>query len=172
MRRLRELRIPEQFQSVLLALTAASIAVFGAWFIDSRRLHHSLELQSIYKRRFDAAQRALRHAKVYEARIRRLVALDERIRGIRSSGYADARKLVEISNRLPNSAWLTGISYDGDTLSIEGRAPDLRTLSSVVRSLTEAADLHNPSLVSATAVSDSPKNPGIKYTLHVQGGTN
>lgn len=170
-RRVLEIRISEQYHSVLLAFAAAWLAIAGAWFIESRRLHHSLEMESIYQRRFDAAQRALRHARLYEIRINRLVALDRRIRGITSSGYEDARRLVEIANRLPNRTWLTGISYDGNALAIEGRAADLRTLGSVVRNLNGAADLHNPSLVSATAVSDSPKDLAIKYTLHVDAGT-
>ena len=167
-RRIVELRVPEHYQSVLIALGMSAIAVFGAWLIESRRLHQTLEMQSIYQQRFDAAQRALRHAKVYEARIRQLMALDSRLNTIRSSGGADARQLAEIANRLPERAWLTGIAYEGDALAIEGRATDLNALSAVIRNLTNASTMRSPSLVSATAVTDTNRRPTIKYTLRLE----
>jgi Tfp pilus assembly protein PilN len=167
-RRILEFRIPARFHGLLAAFCVAALLVAGAWLVEAHRLQAALDVESIYRRRFDASERALRKTDVYENRVKRLVALDERIRDIQTSGQKDARRLAEIANALPSHAWLTAIAYDGDAIRLEGRARDLRVLSDVVRSLMHAGDLHEPTLSTAALISD-PGQKGIRYALRLEG---
>lgn len=167
-RRVLEFRIGERYHAVLTALAGVIIAVLGACGIESHRLHESLLVQAVYQQRYDESARALKQSNVYEERVKRLVALALRIRTIRMSGYADARRLAEIANNLPHHAWLTAIAYDGDTISLEGHTKDLRVLSDVIRGLNRAKHLRNPSLSSALAVSEPGQRGTIKYVLRIE----
>jgi Tfp pilus assembly protein PilN len=171
LRRVSEFRIPERYYAALLAIAGVVLTVGGAWLIESHRLHDTLALQTVYQQRYDESVRALKRANVYEARVKRIVALAAKIRSIRSSGYADARRLAEIANNLPPHAWLTSIAYDGDAISLEGRTKDLRVLGSVIRGLSRAGHLRNPLLSSAMVVSEPPQKNTIKYVLRVESGT-
>jgi Fimbrial assembly protein (PilN) len=168
LRRVLEFRIPDRYHAALMALTGVALTIAGAWSIESHRLHQTLRLQAFYQRRYDSSVHALARANVFEARVKRLSVLAARVRTIRASGYADARRLAEIANNLPRHAWLTSIAYDGDAVSLEGRARDLGVLSDVIRGLTRAPHLHEPVLSSATVVSDKPEKGTIKYVLRVQ----
>lgn len=168
LRRILEFRIPERYHAALIALTGVALTMAGAWTIESHRLHQTLQLQAVYERRYDSSVRALARTNVFETRVKRLSALAARIRTIRASGYTDARRLAEIANHLPQHAWLTSIAYDGDAVSLEGRARDLGVLSAVIRGLARAPHLREPVLSSATVVSDPPEKGTIRYVLRVQ----
>lgn len=167
--RLLEVRIPERFYSALLALAAAVIVVAGAWIIESYRLRDALSVQAVYQQRFDRTQEQLRAANVYNDRVRAVVALDRRVRGIAASGDADARTLAEIANRLPQHAWLTAISHDETGLTLEGRAKNLAVLGGVIHELMRAKHLHSPTLVSAIAEKPQGEDAAMKYEIHVDG---
>ncbi len=167
-RRVLAFRIHERYHAVLMALAGVAVALLGVWGIEDRRLNETLAMQTVYRQRYDESVRALRRANVYEEHVKRLVGLAQRIRSIRASGYADARRLAEIANNLPQHAWLTAIAYDGDAIALEGRTKDLSVLSDVIRGLTRAKHLRNPSLSSAMAVSEPPQKGTIKYVLRIE----
>jgi Fimbrial assembly protein (PilN) len=168
LRRIVEFRVPQHYYAVLLAIAGAIVTIGGAWLIESYRLHQTRDLQAVYQQRYDESVRALKRANVYESRVKRLVALAAKIRSIRSSGYADARRLAEIADNLPPHAWLTSIAYDGDAVSLEGRTKDLAVLSSVIRGLSRAPHLQHPLLSSAAVVSDPGQKHTIRYVLRVE----
>lgn len=168
-RRVLEFRIPERLYAVLTALSLAGLVVAGAWLIEAHRLHATLYIESIYRTRFEVSERALRKTNVYEKRVRQLLALDAQIRAIRVSGERDARRLAGISNALPAHAWLTSVVYDGDGIALEGRAADLKVLSTVMRELMHAHNVRQPSLVNAALAPEVGRKGEIKYTLRLAG---
>lgn len=168
LRKVLEFRMPERYHAVLVTLGAIALTLAGGWSIESHRLRQTLALQEVYRQRYDASVRALRGAKVFEERVKRLVALDARLRSIRLSGFSDAARLAELANNLPEHAWLTSISNNGDAISLEGRAKDLRVLSEVVRGLTRTHNFRNPSLVSAIVATEPPDKGLVKYVLRVE----
>jgi hypothetical protein len=170
-RKLLEFRVPVRYHAGLITLSMTILGLAGAWSIESYRLHDTLAVQFVYQQRYNLSQRALRQAHVYEERVKRIVALDRRIRTIRRSGYAEASRLAEIANNLPSHAWLTTIAYDGDAISIEGQAKDLRALSDVVRGLTHAKHFREPSLVNAAVSTDPRENGLVKYIVRVESAT-
>lgn len=169
LRRALEFRIPERVRGALTALALAALVVAGAWLIEAHRLQATLQMESIYRTRFDASERALRQTHVYEERVKRLLELDAQIQSIRRSGTLDARRLAEISNALPAHAWLTSIAQEGDAIALEGRAEDLRILSAVMRRLMQAHDIGNPALVNASLVPARGRGNEVKYALRLDG---
>ena len=167
--RLLEVRVPERFHSVLFALCGALAVIAGAWSIESYRLQEALKMQAFYQRQHDVAEVELKRANVYYGRVRSLVDLDRRVRHIATSGDTDVRTLAEIANELPQHAWLTGISHDGDGLSLEGRAKDLSVVSNVMRGLMRAKDLRAPTLQSASLDKDASGEAAMKYAIHIDG---
>jgi Tfp pilus assembly protein PilN len=128
-----------------------------------------LRIEAVYQERFDETDRALKRTNVYYDRVKALVDLDRRVHDIAASGDADARTLAEIANRLPQHAWLTGISHDAGGLALDGRAKDLGVVSGVMQGLMRAKHLHSPTLISATADKEHGHYAGMKYEIHVGG---
>jgi Tfp pilus assembly protein PilN len=167
--RMLEFRIPDRFFNALCALGGAIAFVTGAWTIEAYRLQEALKMQAVYQAHYDATQRELKQANVYYSRVRALVDLDRRVRGIAASGDADARTLADIANELPQHAWLTGISHDAGGLALEGRAKDLSVVSGVMRGLMRSKRLHNPTLETAAIDKEPGRAAQMKYEVHVEG---
>ncbi len=168
---LLDIRIPERYQSVLLALAGAVIVIAGACAIEAYRLREALRIQAVYQQRYDATQSELERLNVYYDRVRSAVELDKRVRRIAESGDNDARTLAEIANRLPRHAWLMGISHDASGLNLQGHAENLSVLSAVMRGLLQARRLHRPTLISAQSDEVRGRNAGMNYEIHVDGTT-
>jgi Tfp pilus assembly protein PilN len=167
--RILEVRVPERLHNALVALAGSVAVIAGAWGIDVYRLHEAVKMEAVYQQRYDEADRAVKRTDVYYDRVKALVALDRRVHEIAASGDADARTLAEIANRLPEHAWLTGISHDAGGLALDGRAKDLAVVSGVIHGLMRAKQLHNPMLVSAAADAAYGRDAGMKYEIHIDG---
>ncbi len=169
--RILEMRVPERFHNALFALAGALAVIAGAWGIDAYRLREALRIQAVYQQRFDRADWALKQTNVYYNRVKAIADLDRRVHDIAASGDADARMLAEIANRLPQHAWLTGISQSADGLALDGRAKDLSVVSRVMRGLMQIKDLRSPVLVSAAADNEHDRYSAMKYEIHVDRAT-
>jgi hypothetical protein len=167
--RLLEIRVPERFHGALFAVGAAIAVIGGAWGIQAYRLREALKVQAAYQQRYDETLARLKQTNVYYDRVRAIVALDRQVRQIALSGDTDARTLAEIANRLPQHAWLTGISHDGSGIALQGHAKDLSVLSGVMRGLMRAKQLRNPTLVTASSEKEQGQDAGLKYEVHVDG---
>lgn len=170
LRRIVETRIPERFQTALLALIGSAAVIAGAWGIDAFRLREALRIEAVYQQRHDETARALHRTNVYYGRVKALVDLDRRVRTIAASGDTNAGTLAEIANVLPEHAWLTGISRDDTGLSLEGRAKDLAVLSAVMSGLMHAKHLGSPALVSAVLDRELGQETAMRYEIRI-GGT-
>jgi Tfp pilus assembly protein PilN len=169
LQRMLEIRVPERFHGALFAVGAAVAVIAGAWCIEAYRLREALKVQAVYEQRYDEMQARLKQANVYYDRVRAIVALDRHVRQIAVSGDTDARTLAEIANRLPQHAWLTGISHDGSGMALQGHAKDLSVLSGVMRGLMRAKQLRSPTLVTASSEKQQGQDAGLKYEIHVDG---
>jgi Tfp pilus assembly protein PilN len=167
--RLLEVRVPGRLQNALLALGGSLAVIAGAWGIEAYRLGQAVRIEAVYQQHFDEADRELKQTNIYYDRVKALVDLDRRVHDIAASGDADARTLAEIANRLPEHAWLTGISHDASGLALNGRAKDLAVVSGVMQGLMRAKNLHSPTLVSATAEKEHGRGDGMKYEIHIDG---
>ena len=162
-------RVPERLHAGLCALAGAAALVTGAWSIETVRLQDALAVQETYQARYDRAQQELERADVLYDRARTLVALDRQVRAIAASGDADARELAEIANRLPRTAWLTGISHDATGLVLQGRAADLSAVGEVVRGFLNARYLRSPQLVNAVLDRETDRTDPVAYEIHLEG---
>lgn len=168
--RVLDMRVPQRFHVALVAAGAAAAIVAGACSIEAYRLREAREMQAAYQQRYDAVNAQLRRSKLYGDRVRAIAALDRRVRRISASGYADARMLAEIANRLPQHAWLTAIAHDASGLALQGQAKDLAVLSGVMRGLMAVNDVRTPSLLRASEEQLGNRADGLTYEIHVDGG--
>lgn len=164
--RVLEFRIPERTQPALMALVAAAFVVGGAWLLDEHRLTEAHRIESAYREKFMTSRRALEKMNLYYAQVQTLVALDKRVQDIAASGQADAQRLADVANVLPQRAWLTEIAHDSGGMTINGRAENLRVLSDVLRSLIRTRGIRNPTLAQAHAVGTPNLKTLIEYTIH------
>lgn len=169
LQRLVEIRVPERLHNALFALAGSAALIAGACGIDAYRLRQALNVQAVYQLHYDRSAARLQQTHLYYERVKTLVALDSRVRGIAVSGDADARTLAEIANRLPTHAWLTGISHDGTGLALDGSAKDLGVISAVMHGLMNAKHLRSPKLVSAALDNVHGHGGAMKYEIHIDG---
>lgn len=165
--RILEFRIPSRLQSAIAALAGSIVIAGGAWGIESYRLSAALTVETTYQANYERSETALARENVYFDRVKNLVALDKRLRDITASGNVTARRLAQIGNALPQKAWLSSISRDGDGLLLEGGASDMASVGRVLSALTNAHGISNPTLVDASA--DSRADGTVKFTVHADG---
>jgi len=168
LRVLLEIRVPQRQYSALAGVLASLTIVAGAWAIEHHRVAQARSMEAAYQRRFDVSERSLQKTKIFYNQVQALIALDRRVRRIVTSGDADARRLAEIANNLPEHAWLTSISRDQSGVALEGRAQNLGVIGGVLHGLMRAQDFRNPVLTSAQAVSEHSHERIIKYAVHVE----
>lgn len=68
--------------------------------------------------------------------VARLFALEDRIRGFRSSGYRRALALAAFAERLPQNAWLTDLEPEEEGTRVTGRADSVAAIGAFVRALS------------------------------------
>ena len=168
LRKLSQARLPDRLHAAASAFSAVALLFSGTWAIESYRLREVRRLEQIYRDRYLAGVRAVRQSNVYADRVRAVVDLDRSVREIGLSGYVDARRLAEIANELPHRTWLTSISYEGQDIALEGRAPDLTVLATLISRLSRAPDLGSPALTGATLVPETASGDLLKYTLRLE----
>lgn len=169
LRGLIEIRVPHRLYNALSGVAAALAIVAGAWTIEHHRFSDARAMEAAYQRRFDSSERALQKTKIFYDQVQALTALDRHVRRIVASGDADARRLAEIANNLPEHAWLTSISRDQNGVALEGRAQNLGVISGVLHGLMRARTLRNPILTSAQAVAEPTHEGIIKYAVRLEG---
>ncbi len=140
----------------------------GAWGIEAYRFVTAQRIQTAYEEKFDASARAVQKTRIYYGKVKALVALDQRVRGIEMSGAREARILAEVGNSIPGHAWLTSIARDDSGFVLEGRAQSLGVVAQVFRNVLRSHRLQNPTLLSTQLTSDRPAETVTKYVLHVE----
>lgn len=128
--------VSRRLRAPAAAVCVSAILVITASIIEAARLkdaYHTLDLD-----KSQCAQSALRlsSAHIYSRRVAALVRLEDRIRMLRASGDAEATRLAEIANRLPQHAWLISATHDAESLVLDGRASNLSVLAATIEALS------------------------------------
>lgn len=160
--------LPERAQSGVCALIAALLVVAGICTIEQLRLQQAVRTESLHRHQYLRKRRAAEAANLRSAKILREIALVKRLREIQSSGSIEARRLVQIAADLPPHAWLSSVSHDAASTSLEGRAKDVATVAAMVRGLSRQPALRLPAIELSTV--SSRKKTLVEYTLRYANG--
>lgn len=168
--RLRQLNLalPRQLQAPVFALACALLIVCSACAIERARLQHARNVEAIYRGRFEHSERGVKRTHLYYNRVIRLVALDRRVRAIVASGDADALRLAEIADALPERVSLTSIARAGSVIDLEGEAQDFRLVGAAIRALARVSRARNPALRSITELSENARQQHVKYAIRIE----
>ena len=86
------------------------------------------------------------HAVASIAELHRLEELDQDVRAQRRSGAALMSTVATVVNRLPPAAHLSRLDDDAQIVTLEGQAPDVRTIAQILQGLQAAIPDARPSL--------------------------
>lgn len=168
--RLRQLNVslPRRLQAPAFALACALLIVCSAWAIERARLQHAQHVEAVYRNRFERSERGVKRTHLYYNHVARLVALDRRVRAIVASGDADALRLAEIADALPERVSLTSIARAGSVIDLEGEAQDFRIVGAAIRALARVSRARNPGLRSITETSADARERRVKYAIRLE----
>lgn len=170
-RRLLDVRLPDELKGAFFAIVSASAIISVAWGIESYRLRMSLAIEAQYESTYARSRLQLAQTKVLFANVSRLAGLAQQVHAIQLSGDDEAKQLAEIGNRLPSHVWLTSLVDDGTAMSLSGRAADLGSLSRTVARLSRLSEGYSATLISATGDGPGHDVSTLRYELRVEGGT-
>jgi hypothetical protein len=168
MNALRRFSIPVHLVHGSYAIAAAAAIVAGSGLIERSRAIEAQTIESAYRQRYETSVRAVRAAHVYSERVASLVALDRQVGSIVASGDANAQRLAEIADRLPQHAWVTSISLDGKGAELEGRAKNFELVGRIVREFMRSRAVRNPVLTGAKIVTSPSHRTSIEYGIHLE----
>lgn len=164
---LRPSRIPEPLRTPLAALLTVTLVVAVWWAIEQVLLSQARAELQAQTFRLAASKAALIELKLRKTRVEELLAVDARLREIRTSGATLSRGLADIANHVPARAWLTNIARVSDGLEIDGQADGLDGLSETIADLMSSSTANSPSLVRASKDERYPVGGLIAFVMRV-----
>lgn len=163
--RARNLRIPEDARTPLMALVAAIVVVFTWWGLERYWLVNALHEEALAEARVTESRADLVATNLIRANLEQMLRLDQQLRDIRMSGSELAALLTDIGNHVPKRAWLTSITNAPDGFEIAGKADGLLALSQTVSGLMKSSTASSPQLVRASE--EERGNKIIAFTVRV-----
>ena len=164
---LRPSRIPEALRTPLAALLTALIVVGVWWAIEQLLLSQAQRELALQTWRLSASKTALAELKLRKTHLDELLTIDARLREIRRSGASVSKRLADIANHIPQSAWLTSIAQASDGLEIDGRVEGLDGLSATVADLMSSSTSSAPDLVRANKEERDTSGGVIAFAVRV-----
>jgi len=149
LQRLIERGIPDRLHAPLAAVMVAVITALSAWAVEVYRLRAAVDVERAYQIRFKDSEREVAATKIRFKGLDERAALDRRVLQIRASGGAEALRLADIANHVPNDTWISAIGKDATGIAVEGSTADLRSLAETIDRLARAHEVRNPVLMSA-----------------------
>lgn len=137
------LRWPLAVFGAIVVTHAAASAIFALGTAEAR----VTEREAAH--RLEASTAALARVRLTRVRVDELVALDRRMREIRSSGSRVSARLADIANHVPAHAWLTTLARTPDGFEIVGKSSGLPALGATMSSLMTSSSIAAPTLVRA-----------------------
>jgi Tfp pilus assembly protein PilN len=154
--RVRSLRIARHLYAVSAACCVLLVFAPCAYGIEALRVDRALGDRRQAQEQFDASTAALAAAKIASQNLDDLIALDRRLRSIRSSGAILASRAADIGNSMPHSIALSSLSVTADGYSIQGRALSMTGLRMALTDLSSVARFSAGKLVRVRRESSEP----------------
>ena len=154
--------------SLLLVLTVAGIG-WRFWALGQEEAQIARQIEA-EQREEARLQEILKQVEEFQARRKLLEARVALIDELRKGQSAPVHMVDQISKALPDMTWLTGMSQDGYTLTIQGRCLTLTSLSDFIGNLEASRYFIRPVEIIETHVDPAVKD-GPELILFTIRGT-
>lgn len=130
---LREFSRRTDARALLSFLGTAAGILLCAWMLEEMHVReaHAEFLQA--QARLDRSATQAGVVRTEMAQLRRAVALERRLEGIRDTSTVAARRMTLLANRLPEEAWLTSLTWSERGFDLDGRGVGIRSVAKALR---------------------------------------
>lgn len=155
--------------SLLLVLTVAGIG-WRFWALGQEEAQIARQIEA-EQREEARLQEILKQVEEFQARRKLLEARVALIDELRKGQSAPVHMVDQISKALPDMTWLTGMSQDGYTLTIQGRCLTLTSLSDFIGNLEASRYFIRPVEIIETTTDTSARDKGPELIVFTIRGT-
>ena len=145
--------------SVVLVMTVAGVG-WRYWAIGQEKAQVAREIEAA-NREEARLQEILKQVQEFENRRKLLETRVALIDELRKGQSAPVHMVDQISKALPDMTWLTGMSQDGYTLTIQGRCLTLTSLSDFIGNLEASRYFIRPVEIIETTTDASKEGPEL-----------
>jgi type IV pilus assembly protein PilN len=152
--------------SLILVLTAVGVG-WRYWALGQQKIEVVREIEAA-RREEARLQEILKQVQEFENRRKMLEARVALIDELRKGQNAPVHMVDQVSHALPEMTWLTGLTQNGYTLTIQGRCLTLTSLSDFIGNLEASRYFMRPVEIieSAVATGGDSKGPElIQFTI-------
>jgi len=155
--------------SLVLVVTLAVLG-WRYWALGQEEAQVAREIEAA-QREEARLQEILKQVDEFQARRKLLEARVALIDEIRKGQSAPVHMVDQISKALPDMTWLTGMSQDGYTLTIQGRCLTLTSLSDFIGNLEASRYFIRPVEIIETTTDTSARDKGPELIVFTIRGT-
>lgn len=155
--------------SLLLVLTVAALG-WRFWALGQEEAQIARQIEA-EQREEQRLQEILKQVEEFQARRKLLEARVALIDELRKGQSAPVHMVDQISKALPDMTWLTGMSQDGYTLTLQGRCLTLTSLSDFIGNLEASRYFIRPVEIIETTTDTSGRDKGPELIVFTIRGT-
>lgn len=155
--------------SLLLVLTVAALG-WRFWALGQEEAQIARQIEA-EQREEQRLQEILKQVEEFQARRKLLEARVALIDELRKGQSAPVHMVDQISKALPDMTWLTGMSQNGYTLTIQGRCLTLTSLSDFIGNLEASRYFIRPVEIIETTTDTSGRDKGPELIVFTIRGT-
>lgn len=155
--------------SLLLVLTVAALG-WRFWALGQEEAQIARQIEA-EQREEQRLQEILKQVEEFQARRKLLEARVALIDELRKGQSAPVHMVDQISKALPDMTWLTGMSQNGYTLTIQGRCLTLTSLSDFIGNLEASRYFIRPVEIIETTTDTSARDKGPELIVFTIRGT-
>lgn len=151
--------------SLILVLAAIGVG-WRYWALNQQQAEVTREIESA-RREEARLQEILKQVQEFENRRKQLEARVKLIDELRKGQAAPVVMIDQVSRALPDMTWLTAMTQDGYTITIQGRCLSLTSLSDFVGNLEATRYFMRPvEIIESAVVPGNEKSPDlIQFTI-------
>lgn len=154
---LRRVRLPRRLYPAALAGAAVIAALAAASGAEVFREHAAQALEERAGARFERSRAALTRARLQWQRLDGLVALDRRLRQIRTSGSVAAQRIARVGNAFPQRAWVTSMAAGAaSAYEVKGFADGLPAVEKLLANVARDRVAGRPRLLQVSQSGGQP----------------
>ena len=155
--------------SLLLVLTVAGLG-WRYWALGQEEAQIARQIEA-EQREEQRLQEILKQVEEFQNRRKLLEARVALIDELRKGQSAPVHMVDQISKALPDMTWLTGMSQDGYTLTLQGRCLTLTSLSDFIGNLEASRYFIRPVEIIETTTDTSGRDKGPELIVFTIRGT-